>query len=120
MRHKNVGESQNEYLLTVPSVWTEGSSPMPGTHRITSWEAPINILLAQVFDKAKNVPEALPIDNALSTKALEVENSFADGDARVQQACTQRRPHQHWFGKWTKLLSAKLHRRPLIAEVIEH
>jgi hypothetical protein len=73
MRHKKVGESRSEYLLTVPSVWTEESSPMPSTHRITAWEAPINILFAEVFGKAENASEAVTIENLLRTKALEGE-----------------------------------------------
>ena len=100
MRHKKVGESRSEYLLTVPSVWIEESLPMPSTHRITAWEAPINILFAEVFGKAENASEAVTIENLLSTKALESENSSADRDARVQQACTERRPYHHRFGKW--------------------
>ena len=98
MKHKK--ESRSEYLVTVPCVWIEGDSPMPSTHRITAWEAPINILFAEVFGKAKNASEAVTIDNVLSTKALVGENSSAHCDARVQQGCTQRRPYQHWFGKW--------------------
>lgn len=41
---------------------------MPSTHQITAWEAPINILFAEVFGKARNASEAMRIDNALSTR----------------------------------------------------
>jgi hypothetical protein len=68
MKHKKVGESRSEYLMTVPCVWIEGDSPMPSTHQITAWEAPINILFAEVFGKARNASEAMRIDNALSTR----------------------------------------------------
>ena len=102
MKHKKVGQSRSEYLVTVPRVWIEGDSPMPSTHQITAWEAPINILLAEVFGKARNASEAMRIDNALSTKALEVENSSVDRNARIRQACAQRRTYLHWFGNWTK------------------
>jgi hypothetical protein len=115
MKHKKVGQSRSEYLVTVPRVWIEGDSPMPSTHQITAWEAPINILLAEVFGKARNASEAMRIDNALSTKALEVENSSVDRDARVRHACVQRRSYLHWFGKWTKPI-----KRRHIAEAIGH
>ena len=100
MRHKRVGESRSEYLLTVPRVWTEESSPMPSTHRITAWEAPINILFFEVFGKAETASEAVTMENLRSAKAVESENSPADRDVRVQQACRQRRPYHHRFGKW--------------------
>src|SRR5215472_9868427 len=102
MKHKKVRESRSEYLVTVPCVWIEGDSPTPSTHRITAWEAPINILFAEVFGKARNAPEVMSTNNVLSNKALEVENSSADRDACVRQACGQRRSYLHWFGTWTK------------------
>jgi hypothetical protein len=107
MKHKKVRESRSEYLVTVPRVWMEGDSPTPSTHQITVWEAPINILFAEVFGKARNAPEAMRIDNTLSTKALEIENSSVDRDARIRQACAQRRPYLHWFGKWTKAIKRR-------------
>ena len=77
MKHKKVRESRSEYLVTVPCVWIEGDSPMPSTHRITAWEAPINILFAEVFGRARNAPEVVSKNKVLSNKALEVENSSA-------------------------------------------
>ena len=115
MKHKKVGQSRSEYLVTVPRGWIEGDSPMPSRHQITAWEVPINILLAEVFGKVRNTSEAMRINNALSTKALEVENSSVDRDAQIRQACAQRRPYLHWCGKWTKSIE-----RRNIAGVIEH
>jgi len=96
---------RGDYLLTVPTVWIEGSSPTPSTHVITSFEPPLNDLLSLLFGKKRDESHAVTIINKLSGKALEVENSSSNPGARLQQVTRDGAANQRWFVKRTKFVS---------------
>jgi hypothetical protein len=77
-----MGRRRSDYLLTVPTVWIERSSPTPSTHVITSFEPPVNDLLSLFSDKERDESHAVTIINKLSGKALEVEGLSNNQGAR--------------------------------------
>src|SRR6476619_2770896 len=104
MSPEYMGKHRSDYLLTVPTVWIEGSSSTPSTHVITSWEPPVNDLLYLLFDKKRDESRAVTIINKLSGKALEVEGLSNNQGARLQQVTRDGAANQRWFVKRIKFI----------------
>jgi hypothetical protein len=114
MSYGKMGERRRDYLLSVPRVWLEDSSPTPDTHSITARDAPINILLAILLGNGtpiligtdRNATQSVTIVNKVSGKALEVEDSSINEGARIQQVTRNGAPNQRWFIKRTKFIKS--------------
>ena len=78
------GQRQSDYLVTVPSVWLEGDSPTASTHVVKAWTPPVNIVLAILFGKERDISQPDSIVNKLSGKALEVEDSSTSQGHRIE------------------------------------
>ena len=78
------GQRQSDYLVTVPSVWLEGDSPTPSTHVVKAWAPPVNIVLAILFGRRRDISQPDSIVNKLSGKALEVEDSSTSQGPRIE------------------------------------
>jgi hypothetical protein len=72
-------QRQSDYLVTVPSVWLEGDSPTPSTHVVKAWAPPVNIVLAILFGRRRDISQPDSIVNKLSGKALELEDPTSQG-----------------------------------------
>jgi hypothetical protein len=105
MSSEYMGRRRSDYLLTLPTVWIEGSSPTPSTHVITSFEPPVNDLLSSLFDKRRDESRPMTIINKLSGKALQVEGLSNNQGARIQQVTRNDAANQRWFVKRTKFIS---------------
>jgi len=77
-------QRQSDYLVTVPSVWIEGDSPTPSTHVVKAWTPPVNIVLAILFGRERDISQPDSIVNKLSGKALEVEDSSTSQGPRIE------------------------------------
>jgi len=77
-------QRQSDYLVTVPSVWLEGDSPTPSTHVVKAWTPPVNIVLAILFGRERDISQPDSIVNKLSGKALEVEDSSTSQGPRIE------------------------------------
>jgi hypothetical protein len=120
MSPENMGRRRSDYLLTVPTVWIEGSSPTPSTHVITSFEPPVNDLLSLFCDKKRDESHAVTIINKLSGKALEVEGLSNNQGARIQLVTLNGAASQRWFVKRTKFISYRSILRIVGREVLRY
>ena len=64
-------QRQSDYLVTVPSVWLEGDSPMPSTHVVKAWVPPTNIVFAILFGRERDLSQPDNIVNKLTDGASE-------------------------------------------------
>jgi hypothetical protein len=77
-------QRQSDYLVTVPSVWLEGDSPMPSTHVVKAWVPPANIVFTILFGRERDLSQPDSIVNKLSGKASEVEDSSTSKGPRIE------------------------------------